>query len=111
MGQRGRRAIVNVYEIITDKIIKQLESGVAPWRKPWTTAIPCNLISGKEYRGVNPFLLAPMVFGSKYWLPFKQASRLGGHVRKGEHSSIVTFWNIGEETTRTNAEGITRTSK
>ena len=28
----------SVYEIITEKIIKQLESGVTPWRKPWAWA-------------------------------------------------------------------------
>ena len=30
----------SVYEIITERIIKQLESGVSPWRKPWTYAAP-----------------------------------------------------------------------
>jgi len=25
----------SVYEIVTSQIIKQLEAGVAPWRKPW----------------------------------------------------------------------------
>jgi antirestriction protein ArdC len=29
----------SVYEIVTEKIIKQLKSGVAPWRKPWTIRI------------------------------------------------------------------------
>ena len=48
---------MNVYEIVTDKIIKQLESGVAPWRKPWRTELPVNLISQKAYRGLNVFLL------------------------------------------------------
>jgi DNA invertase Pin-like site-specific DNA recombinase len=27
----------SVYEIVTEQVIKQLESGVAPWRKPWRT--------------------------------------------------------------------------
>lgn len=89
--------MANVYDIITEKIIKQLESGVIPWRKPWTTNAPCNLISGKEYRGINPFLLAPQGYTSKYWLTFAQANKLGGHVRKGEHASMVTFWNVGSE--------------
>jgi antirestriction protein ArdC len=102
---------LNVYEIITEKIISQLESGVAPWRKPWKTELPCNLISGKPYRGVNPFLLAPQGYGSKYWLTYAQALKLGGHVRKGEHSSLVTFWNIGPEKTRTNSDGVSKTSK
>jgi antirestriction protein ArdC len=34
---------------------------------------------------------------SKYWLTFKQANALGGHVRAGEKASVVTFWNVGEE--------------
>jgi antirestriction protein ArdC len=102
---------MNAYEIITGKIIAQIESGVAPWRKPWRCEPPVNLISGKPYRGVNPFLLAPMGYGSRYWLTFAQANKLGGHIRKGEKSSIVTFWNIGQEKTRTNAEGVSKTSK
>ena len=38
----------SVYEIITEKIIKQLESGVAPWRKPWTCQTPANLAHAKR---------------------------------------------------------------
>lgn len=26
----------NVYQIVTDRIIAELEKGVIPWRKPWT---------------------------------------------------------------------------
>ena len=29
----------NVYEMVTDRIIEQLESGVIPWEKPWTGEI------------------------------------------------------------------------
>src|SRR6267143_1888293 len=92
----AQQMTTSVYQLITDKIIAQLESGVAPWRKPWRAEMPCNLISGKEYRGINPFLLASQGYGSRYWLTFNQANKLGGHVRKGEKSSIVTFWKIGE---------------
>ena len=53
--------MADVYQIITERIIEQLESGVAPWHKPWTAGAhgwPQNLVSGKEYRGINPLLLA-----------------------------------------------------
>jgi antirestriction protein ArdC len=63
--------------------------------------MPCNLISGKEYRGMNVFLLGSQGYASRYWLTFNQANKLGGHVRKGEQSSIVTFWHIGEEKIKT----------
>jgi antirestriction protein ArdC len=103
--------VSNVYEIITEKIIEQLQNGVVPWRKPWRTELPCNLVSGKVYRGINPFLLAPQGFGSRYWLTFNQASKLGGHIRKGEHSSIVTFWNVGKEKIVRDADGRDRKTK
>jgi antirestriction protein ArdC len=86
----------SVYSIVTEQILKQLESGVAPWRKPWRTEPPCNVVSGKEYRGINPFLLASQGYGSRYWLTFNQANKLGGRIRKGEKSSIVTFWKIDD---------------
>ena len=101
----------NVYEIVTEQIIRQLEQGVAPWHKPWRTEAPCNLVSGKPYRGINVFLLASQGYESRYWLSFNQAMKLGGHVKKGEHSSIVTFWNIGEEKIVRGANGIERKSR
>src|SRR2546421_3769636 len=95
-------AIVNVYEIITDRIIKQLESGVAPWRKPWSAKLPVNLISQKPYRGLNVLTLASQGYPSRFWLTFNQANRLGGRIRKGEKSSPVIYWNIREERRNTN---------
>ena len=68
----------SVPEIITENIVKQLEQGVAPWRKPWSTSIPRNLISKKPYRGLNMFLLATQGYGSPYWLTFNQAGDSGG---------------------------------
>jgi len=94
-----------VYEIVTARILEQLEKGVIPWRRPWRAELPMNLISGKAYRGLNVFLLASQGYGSRYWMTYQQAVKLGGHVRQGEHSTLVTFWHIGEERTRTSPDG------
>jgi antirestriction protein ArdC len=103
---------MNVYEIVTEKIITQLEAGVVTWSKPWATKPPANLVSQKEYRGLNTFLLGSQGFASRYWLTYAQAIKLGGHVKKGEKSSLVVFWNIGEERTIVNREtGAERKSK
>jgi antirestriction protein ArdC len=67
--------------------------------------MPCNLLSQKPYRGLNVFLLASQGFASRYWLTFNQANKLGGRIKRGEHSSLVTFWHIGDE--RLDAEGKT----
>src|SRR5262245_11578343 len=71
-----------------------LQQGVVPWQKPWASAdaMPRNLVSRKPYRGVNVFLLHAMSYQSPFWLTFKQAQELGGHVRKGEKSCPVVFW-------------------
>jgi antirestriction protein ArdC len=84
------------YEIVTASILKQLESGVAPWRKPWRTVTPANLVSKTEYRGINIFLLASQGYGSRYWVTYRQAQALGGTVRKSQHGSKVVFWKVGE---------------
>jgi antirestriction protein ArdC len=84
------------YETVTESIIKQLESGVAPWRKPWGTETPANFSSKKEYRGINIFLLASQGYGSRYWVTYRQAQALGGTVRNGQHGSKVVFWKIGK---------------
>src|SRR6267378_1189079 len=101
----------SVYEIITDRIIKQLESGVAPWRKPWSAKLPVNLISQKPYRGLNVLTLASQGYPSRFWLTFNQANKIGGRIRKGEKSSPVIYWNIGEEREYTTRDGGTRLSK
>ena len=86
---------MDVYAIVTEKIINLLESGVVPWRKPWTsTGLPRNLVSKKPYKGVNYFLLSATKYVSPFWLTYRQATELRGHVRKGEESTIVIFWKV-----------------
>ena len=93
-----------VYSVITDAIIKKLEEGTIPWKMPWSSDAPKNLISGKSYRGINVFLLGSLGYMSPYWLTFKQAQSLGGHVNKGEKSVPVIFWKSWR-TMETNDEG------
>ena len=88
---------MDIYAIVTEKIINLLESGVVPWRRPWTsTGLPRNLVSKKPYRGVNFFLLSASKYVSPFWLTIRQANELGGHVRKGEESTIVVFWKVDD---------------
>jgi antirestriction protein ArdC len=84
------------YDIINSKIMELLENGTVPWRKTWNAATnsPKNLISKKEYRGINVFMLACMPYSSSYWMTFKQCIDKGGHVRKGEKSTPVIFWKF-----------------
>lgn len=93
----------SVYELVTDRIIEQVEKGVAPWRKPWRSGVsvtfngkpvngPINAKTGKAYRGINVILLGMSEFSDPRWLTYRQAQDLGGSVKKGEKGSIVVFW-------------------
>ena len=55
---------MNAYEkinsMITARLIERIEAtNQLPWKKPWTSIslMPKNLITQKNYRGVNVFLL------------------------------------------------------
>lgn len=84
----------DVYAIVTERVIALLEKGIVPWQKPWQggQTLPRNLASGREYRGVNVFLLHAMSYASPFWLTFNQAKGLGGSVRRGEKACPVVFW-------------------
>ncbi len=90
---------MNVYEIITNRIIEQLEAGTIPWKKSWNakTQAPRNFTSGKLYSGINVFILLSARFQSPYWLTFKQATEKGGTVRKGEKGLPIVFWSTTEK--------------
>lgn len=83
---------MNVYEMITERIIEQLENGVIPWQKPWTGTKngAYNRVSRKPYSILNQMLLQH----SGEYATFKQWTDAGGHIKKGAKSEIVTFWKI-----------------
>jgi antirestriction protein ArdC len=71
---------MNIYESVTQRILAQLEAGVVPWHKSWTTGLPKSLTTGREYRGINLLVLASSDYTSRYWTTYREAQRLGGHV-------------------------------
>ena len=97
-----------IRERITRTIIEALEKGgLAPWRQPWlndkNAGLPENVVSKKQYRGINPLLLqiAAMKHGfqSKWWATFKQWHELGGTVQRrpdnvepGAWGTAIVFW-------------------
>jgi antirestriction protein ArdC len=91
--------MVDVYKIVTDRIIALLEQGIVPWRRPWTGNFPTNYDSGKEYQGINTLMLGGSAlcnnYSSPYWLTYRQAQKHGGNVKQGEHGSIVVWKESG----------------
>lgn len=87
-------AKANVYGMVTNRIIAELEKGNIPWEKPWTgvRSGAYNRITKRPYSLLNQMLLQHR----GEYATFKQWQDLGGHVRKGEKSEIVVFWKIFE---------------
>jgi len=93
----------NVYEIITEKIVKIIEkSEYLPWRKPWSINqtgepnYPLNFSTKKHYSGVNLFVLSMEMDMRKhqcpYFMTFKQVSEMKGTVKKGAVSYQICFY-------------------
>ena len=96
MTKKTRR---DLYAEITETVAAALEGGTIPWERPWTAANgssgaltewngPRSASTGKLYRGMNTWWLGMIAwqqgYTSPWWLTFRQAKKLGGHVRKGE---------------------------
>lgn len=86
---------VNVYQMVTDRIISELEKGVIPWQKPWSGAGladggAVNYVSRKPYSMLNQMLLGR----SGEYLTLKQIKELNGNVKKGAKSSMVVFFTM-----------------
>jgi antirestriction protein ArdC/superfamily I DNA/RNA helicase/DNA polymerase III epsilon subunit-like protein len=85
-------------EQVANAILEALESGVAPWRKPWTGGgfLPTSVATGKSYEGSNILVLWAAMQKNDWtdnrFLTFKQAEKLGGNIKKGEKSTKIIHW-------------------
>ena len=88
---------ISVYDSVTNNIISKLESGIVPWVKPWQAGgaggADRNIISKKEYQGVNRLILGMSGYSLPIWGSFKQWQDLGANVKKGEHGTQIVFYS------------------
>jgi antirestriction protein ArdC len=107
----------DIHQTVTDRIVASIESGTAPWMKPWTSRGPTMRplrSNGEPYNGVNVLSLwmdaEEKGFSSPYWFGFQTALKMGAHVRKGEKGSAIVYANkiIKSEENPTTGEEHTR---
>lgn len=94
-----KRSSADIYQDVTDRIIAAIETGCAPWQRPWERHGPCAMPRnghGRPYSGINVMLLWAAAQQAGYrdprWLTFNQAKKKGGQVRRGERSTQVILW-------------------
>lgn len=83
----------NVYQMVTDRIMAQLEKGIIPWRKPWTgvgveDGGAINYVTRRPYSMLNQMLLGR----EGEYLTFNQVKERGGNIKKGAKSGVVVFF-------------------
>lgn len=98
--KKGNGRANEYYRQFADRIIEQMEKGVAPWQKPWKPGqqvVPQSLSTGREYRGGNSLHLMAVAQEKGYsdprWGTFDQIKYSGGSVRKGETGTRVVWWD------------------
>lgn len=109
MRQRPKR---DVAQEITNLIIKTIEAGTLPWRRPWKKTgmggAPLRA-AGVPYTGINRLYLWAVAdhygYGSRYWMTWRQAIELGGQVRKGETAEPSIYFNSTKKTAIDHATG------
>ena len=83
---------IDVYQMVTDRIIALLEQGQIPWERPWTGAgsLAIKYASGQPYSLLNQMLLG----NPGEYLSFREAQKAGGHVKRGAKAKVVVFWKL-----------------
>lgn len=85
---------MNVYEMVTNRIINKLNEGIIPWQRGWSGAIDgaYNYKTKRRYSLINQLMLDH----KDGYLTFKQIQQMGGKLRKGAMPEFVVFWKFFE---------------
>ncbi len=98
-----------IREQITQHIVKSLQKGILPWRKPWSDVpdlvhLPTNFTTKRAYQGINIPLLwlaqHEKGFPISYWASFNQWQQVGASVKKGEKATKIVLYKKVEIKTK-----------
>lgn len=103
---------METYKIITQKIIDELTEALEtgsnpPWRGKWKVPPPRNFDSGRNYNGINFFLLYGR--GSPYWITHASIEKHGATLKQGaqaEEVVLLKFFKRDVEVTRKGVKSI-----
>ena len=87
----------NAYDVITAKVIAQLESAEAgQWQKGWVSAaggLATSMSTGKAYRGINQLVLMWAGLPDRRWGTYKAWQDVGAQVPRGAAGTAVLFFS------------------
>ncbi len=89
---------VDLYQAITDKLIKAIEANPGKPQMPWRKSnaplwLPTNALTGNQYRGINVISLWVAAeeagYNTNIFATYKQWQEMKCQVRKGEKSAMI----------------------
>ena len=81
--------MADLFKIVTDRIITELEKGCVPWQKPWVSTGSCiSHNDGRKYSLLNCILLGQ----PGEYATFNSIVNTGGRVKKGSKARMVVFF-------------------
>ena len=94
----------DIYEMVTNMIIEQLEKGVVPWKKGWTGSWDgaISRSTGQPYSFINQMLLGGR---EGEFLTFTQVQAENGKIKKGAKSNIAVYFSPYEKTQKNEQTG------
>jgi len=110
---KSSQAKLDIYERVTEIILKRLEEGTIPWNSPSIAQVgfPKNFLTKNHYQGINIFLLASAGYASPWFLTYRQAQEMGGQVRKGEKGLLIVKYGTFEKKETSPQTGESETHK
>lgn len=97
--RKPTKTTVDAAAEITAFIIARIEAGTPPWKRPWTLGSSGRPLRhcGTPYTGINTLYLWAIAdtcgYRSRYWMTYRQATELGGQVRRGEPGAHSVYYS------------------
>ena len=86
----------DIYEMITERVIAEMEKGEIPWKKPWFN-VNDGAFSHRDGRCYS--LLNQIMLGNNHeYVTWKEIQNEKGKLKKGAKAKQVVFWSILEKT-------------
>lgn len=90
---------IDAYQMVTNRILEQLDKGVIPWQAPWgpiaysdNAPRAYSYATGRPYTGINQLILKHM----DCYVTFLECKKHGGRIKKGAKGERVVFWQINK---------------
>lgn len=95
-----------ICEMVADRVLAELEKGVAPWSQPWFGSNRfVSHTTGKRYSLLNSLMLGK----PGEYATFKQIAAEGGKVKKGAKSRPVVYWSPQKKMVEKDGEMVEQT--